>query len=80
VRCEPACKAACVTTIKRHFDLSVALLVGFWVVAVIRDFREFDVTIAVLLTVRVVIFERKAYRLVTRGWKWEPSRNPDDYR
>jgi hypothetical protein len=68
--------------IRRHFDLifDVVFLVAVWVIAVVRDFDGFVLTMAILWTARVVLFDRKGYRLVTRGWSWEPSRNPDHYR
>jgi hypothetical protein len=55
-------------------------LVVLWVVAAIQDFDGFVVALSSLWTVRVLVFERKGYRLVTRGRSWSPSKNPDDYR
>jgi len=28
----------------------------------------------------VILFERRGYRLLTRGWSWSPSKDPDRYR
>lgn len=55
-------------------------LVVLWGFAVARDFDGFILLVAVVVTVRFVVFDRHGYRLVTRGRSWEPSKDPDDYR
>jgi hypothetical protein len=67
---------------QRHRDdvIDVVVLVAMWGLAVARDFDAFVIFIASLWSLRIGLFERRGYRLLTRGNAWWPSKNPDDYR
>jgi hypothetical protein len=60
--------------------LDIAFVVALWVIAAVRSFDAVTVGISVLWTLRVVVFERSGYRLITRGRTWWPSKDPDDDR
>jgi hypothetical protein len=65
---------------KRRDVWDAGFLVVFWGIAAATGFDSVVVFVAVLWTLRILIFERKGYRLVTRGRSWSPSKDPDDYR
>jgi hypothetical protein len=62
------------------YVLDVTFLVVLWVIAAATGFNSVAVGLSVLWTLRVLVFDRKGYRLITRGRRWSPSKDPDDYR
>jgi hypothetical protein len=63
----------------RTAAVDVVLLAALWVTGALHGFDTSLVVIAVVWTLRVILFDRRGYRLVTRGRSWWPSKNPDDY-
>jgi len=64
---------------RRRDLVDITFLVAFWGIAGARGFDAFGVIIAGAWTLRVIVFERKGYRLVTRGKNRLPSKDPAEY-
>jgi hypothetical protein len=63
---------------REAFD--VVFLIALWTIAAFSHWDGFAIFIAAGWTLRVILFERRGYRLLTRGWSWSPSKDPDRYR
>jgi hypothetical protein len=63
---------------REAFD--VVFLIALWTIAALSHWDGFAIFIAAGWTLRVILFERRGYRLLTRGWSWSPSKDPDRYR
>jgi hypothetical protein len=60
--------------------LDVVFLAAIWLIAAARGFNDWVVLLAVVWTIRVIVFDRRGYRLVLRGRRRPPSKDPARYR